>query len=54
MNEQENRQKQEELVRELVRIMGRTPKTPHEAERRVENCKGLQNEIDEIRHAGEK
>lgn len=52
MNEQEREAKREELVRELVKVMKREPKTPHEVERKAEACKRLQDRIDTLRTAG--
>jgi hypothetical protein len=54
MTEQEREAKREELVRELVRVMGRKPRTPHEQKKRIERMAELQAQIDELRHAGEK
>jgi hypothetical protein len=54
MDDDERRAAQEELVRELVKVMGSKPRTPHEQERRIQRMVELQAMIDELRHAGDR
>ena len=44
--------KRDALEAELVKVMNRTPKTPHEQERRIERMAELQRQINELRTAG--